>query len=351
MATKDWRQTSDIKKELTKNGNQFSFIQAVRLLNYIIRKDQQDNNQEDINIGRSIRVRPKLSLDFPANDIDSIEKIPGGNPLYLFTVTFLGLYGVSSPLPTFYTEDLMDEASDDVSVTRDFIDIINVPFYRLFYQCWSKYRQFVKIVDEQDTKYLEKLYCFLGLGIEKHRQEIKNVKSLIPYIGLFTQFPRSAQGLNRLLSDALQVDSMEIDQCIHRMASIPEDQRFFLGVSGSELGLNSYVGQEIDDRMGSFRIRIGPVDADTFHNFLPDTVKFETMTKLIRLYLDKPLIWETQIILRADEVRKVCLGKQRWSSLGWDTWVFSDENCLHDVSTRFQGEFHQFPTIFGRAMH
>ena len=340
MATQDWRQTSDIKEELIKNGKRFSFIQAERLLHYIIRKDHQgfgqDNRQDDRNIGRSIKVRPKLSLDFPNTDIDSIEEISGENPLYLLTVTFLGLYGVSSPLPTFYTEDLMDEVSEDVTVTRDFIDIINAPFYRLFYRCWSKYRQFVKIIDEQEPEYLERLYCFLGLGIEEHRQEIKNAQALIPYIGLFTQFPRSAQGLNRLLSDALKVDRMEIDQCIHRMAPIPEDQRLFLGVSGAELGLNSYLGQEIDDRMGSFRIRIGPVDADTFHDFLPNTDKFDTMAQLIRLYMDKPLIWENEMILSANEVKTVRLGEQRWSNLGWDTWMFSDENCPHDVSAKFQ---------------
>ncbi|MBW2567892.1 MAG: type VI secretion system baseplate subunit TssG [Deltaproteobacteria bacterium] len=75
MATQDWRQTFDIKEELLKNGNQFSFIQAVRLLHYIIRKDHQDDGRKDSNIGRSIRVRPKLSLDFPDTDIDSIEEI------------------------------------------------------------------------------------------------------------------------------------------------------------------------------------------------------------------------------------------------------------------------------------
>jgi len=132
------------------------------------------------------------------------------------------------------------------------------------------------------------------------------------------------------------MERMEIDQCISRMAAIPEDQRFFLGVSGAELGLNSYLGQEIDDRMGSFRIRIGPIDADTFHDFLPNTGKFDTMAQLIRLYMDKPLIWENEMVLNADEVKTVRLGEQRWSHLGWDTWMFSDKNYPHDVSAKFQ---------------
>lgn len=338
MATQDRRQAFDIKEELLKNGNRFSFIQAVRLLHYIIRKDHQDNRQEDSNAGRSIRARPKLSLDFPGTDIDSIEEISGENPLLLLTVTFLGLYGVSSPLPTFYIEDIMDEVSMDVSVTRDFLDIFNAPFYRLFYQCWSKYRQFIKIIDEQDPAYLERLFCFLGLGIERHRQEVPDVQALIPYIGVFTQFPRSAQGLKTLLTDALKEAHLEIVQCVSRTASIPEDQRIFLGASTANLGVNSYLGQEIDDRMGAFRIRVGPVDADAFHDFLPGTPKSDTMAQLVRLYLDKPLKWDSEVILDAREVRTVRLGESRWSHLGWDTWIFSEKSFPHDVSAKFQGQ-------------
>jgi len=130
---------------------------------------------------------------------------------------------------------------------------------------------------------------------------------------------------------------MEIIQCLPRMAPIPEDQRLFLGSSGAVLGVNTYLGQEMDDRMGAFRIRIGPVDADTFHEFLPDTQKFDTMSQLIRLYLDKPLVWENEIVLFGQEVKTVCLGEQRWSRLGWDTWVFSGKSYGQDVTATFKG--------------
>ncbi len=334
MATQDRRQTIDVKNDLVKNGGRFSFIQALRLLHYLIQRD----NNDDKMIGRAIRVRPKLSLDFPNTDIDTIEEISETPPLFLLTVTFLGLYGVSSPLPTFYTEDLMDEMSQDVSVTRDFLDIINAPFYRLFYQCWSKYRQYIKIIDDQDPVYLERLFCFLGLGIEKHRQEIPHTQALIPYIGLFTQFPRSALGLQTLLADMLKEPRMEIIQCIPRKAKIPEDQRLLIGISGNRVGISSYLGRQIDDRMGAFRIRVGPVDADAFHGFLPDTRKFHVMAQLVRLYLDSPLRWECELILRPEEVKTVCLGEPRWSRLGWDTWIFSEKSSHSDISVRFQGQ-------------
>lgn len=336
MAAKDRRPLLDIKADLLKNGRRFSFMQAVRLLHSVTGKTMQDESV----IGRTVRVRPKLSLDFPDTDIETIREISSDPERFLLTVTFLGLYGVSSPLPTFYTEDLMDESAEDISVTRDFLDIVNAPFYRLYYQCWTKYRQFIKIIDEQNPDYLERLFCFLGLGIETHRHDISNAPALIPYLGLFTQFPRSALGLSTLLAEVLQESRLTVVQCVPRKAVIPEDQRLFIGVAACHLGVDSYLGLEIDDRMGKFQIDIGPVDADAFHGFLPETPRFDLLGQLVHLYLDKPLQWQTKLILKADEARTTCLGGSRWSHLGLDTWIFSDQTypsepeVIFDEATR-----------------
>ncbi|MBN2254118.1 MAG: type VI secretion system baseplate subunit TssG [Deltaproteobacteria bacterium] len=331
MATSDRRPALDVKADLLNNGKRFSFMQAVRLLHSISRRTTRDETVID----RTVRARPKLSLDFPGTDIDTIRQLSEDPDRFLLTVTFLGLYGVSSPLPTFYTEDLMDEASEDISVTRDFLDIVNAPFYRLYYRCWTKYRQFVKIIDEQNPEYLERLFCFLGFGNEKHRRDISIAPALIPYIGLFTQFPRSALGLATLLSQILREPRVSVIQCVPRKAVIPEDQRLMIAISGSCLGIDSYIGQEVDDRMGKFRIDIGPVNAAVFHGLLPGSPVFHLMGDIIRLYLDKPLQWETRIALEAGEARTTRLGAPCWSRLGWDTWIFSDQTYPADAEVLF----------------
>ncbi|MFO8111269.1 MAG: type VI secretion system baseplate subunit TssG [Desulfosalsimonadaceae bacterium] len=67
-----------------------------------------------------------MSLAFPPADIDRIQEMDlQEHSGYEITANFLGLYGISSPLPTFYTEELMHEAAEDESVCRDFIDVIN----------------------------------------------------------------------------------------------------------------------------------------------------------------------------------------------------------------------------------
>lgn len=208
---------------------------------------------------------------------------------------------------------------DDLSVTRDFMDIINVPLYPLLYQCWSKYRLGIKVLEEKDRPTLERLYCPLGFSDKAARRTCMDGYKLLRYIGLFTQNPRSAVGLRALLADALDEDRMDVVSCVARRARIPDDQICRLGHSGNRLGRDTYAGDRIEDRMGKFRIRIGPLDWEGFHEWLPDTPRFAWMAHLIRLYMDQPLEWDMELVISGETARTSRLGEGYGSRLGWDT--------------------------------
>lgn len=324
MASQTGEQTPDIKNRLVTHGQRFSFIQAFRLLCFFIQKDTGSGLDKN-DIFKKIRTRPELSLDFPESDIISIEKISKDPSQCLITVTFLGLYGSSSPLPTFYTESLLHEQAEDKSVTRDFIDIINSPIYVNLFKVWGKYRLFFKIAEQYDPEVLHKLYCLLGLESEKLQKQVEDSYGLMRYIGLFTQFPRSAEGLQSLLADSLKEPSIRIRQCVKRLAEIPQDQRFVLGFSGNKLGENSYLGSEIIDKIGKFEIQIGTVNSESFHRFLPDKPAFGKLCNLVRFYLNQPLIWDLKLRLDSKIIKPAKLGGNRWSQLGWNSWVFSEK--------------------------
>ena len=110
--------------DLLKQGHGFSFFQALRLLRRCGGAGEESPGDRE-GADRSLRIRPDLSLGFPASDVARIEETPGGPAGYRVTVSFLGLYGASSPLPTFYTEDLIDEMLADSTTTRDFLDIFH----------------------------------------------------------------------------------------------------------------------------------------------------------------------------------------------------------------------------------
>jgi type VI secretion system protein ImpH len=309
-----------MKNALLKEGRRFSFIQVMRLLRFFVRR-ARDHVQDEKALSRNIRVRPELSLNFPETDIAGIEESDSEPSRYLVTATFFGLYGTSSPLPAFYTEDLLQERSEDRSITRDFLDIINMPLYELLFKRWGKYQLIHLIADQQDRRALQRLYCLLGLDSEYFRRHLENPYRLLRFIGLATQLPRSAEGLRAMLSAALEAADIEVVPCVERMAPIPEDQRLWLGESGNVLGEDSVLGEQVSDRMGKFRVRVGPVDADLLHHFLPDGKPFRDMAALIRFYLDQPLDWDLEIILEPGAAGGIVLGQEHWTRLGWNTWL------------------------------
>jgi len=324
MASQVGGSSFNLRVDLLKKGYEYSFFQAMRLVRLLSDELEKTEGREH-HEKENTRIRPDLSLAFPASDISKIEELTDDQPTFLITATFLGLYGPSSPLPTFYTEDLMDEDREDMSVARDFIDIFNHRLFVLLFRCWTKYRQFLKVVEEINPRDLERLFCFLGLGEKELREEAPESYPLLRYIGLFTQFPRSALGLETLLQDAFGEIPVRVLPCIKRKVKIPPDQRFHMGDSGNALGEDSFLGEEMDDRMGKFRLQIGPLKSEPFHSLLPGNPNHKRFTVLTKFYVMDPLEYDLELILAEKEAKTVCLGTPMWSRLGWDTWTFSTD--------------------------
>jgi type VI secretion system protein ImpH len=239
-------------------------------------------------------------------------------------------------LPTFYTEDLMDEVDDETRATKDFIDIIHQRLYHLLYQAWLKYRQFQQVSEERDSGHITRLFCLLGLGEPGFREGMDNAEQLLRYLGLFSQSPRSALGLKTVLKDHLNLP-VDILPCVQRKAKIPIDQRIQLGSRNAGLGLDSFLGEEMDDRMGKFRIRVGPLDEQRYRAFIPGSELYNRLVFLTGLYVLDPLEYDIDVTMAASQAQTVCLGGSRWASLGHDTWIFSGETLGRTTSRFYPG--------------
>ncbi len=323
MADTARRTALTVKEDLLADPARYSFFQAVVLLRHFFFNETAPPDDFTF-VYDALRVRPHLSLSFPGSDMTSLsEDASGPFPVYHITATFLGLYGSSSPLPTFYTEDLIEEHSEDVSVTRDFLDVINSPLYPLLLRAVGKYRLFYLLRDARSPEISERIFCLLGYGHEALRERIPRVDRLPRFIGLFSQWPRSAMGLRALVSDALGGAPVRIVPNVPRMVKIPEDQRLILGVQGASVGVDAHLGCEIKDIMGAIRMIIGPVDEKTFHASLAGQENFHWVEELVSLYLSEPIECRLEVELYRDEARPARLGAGKWGALGHDAWVFS----------------------------
>jgi len=333
MADENGRPTAKLTERLLREGRRFSFIQAFRFLLLHLRRE----SGTDIDIGelvKKIRVRPELSLAFPGSDITKIEEsTPPGS--FMVTAAFLGLYGASSPLPTFYTEDLLQELGRDRSISRDFYDIFNSRLYSLYFGIWKHYHLFFNIAEIPDKDVLQRLYCLAGLGGETLRESVGDPYGMLRYIGLATQFPRSAEGLRALLADGLSEPAIHITQCQERIANIPEDQRLFLGVSGNILGEDTCLGEGVADRAGNFRVHIGPVGKEAFDSYIPGRPDFQKLGQLIRFYLDQPLTWDVEVTLKPEDLTTTVVSSQ--AMLGCNTWILSEGAIPMECCVLFPG--------------
>lgn len=316
--------------ELLEKSHEFSFVQVMRLARRYL-----DPNGEagipGVSWQERVRIRPELSLAFPASDVSKVER--DGDDLKV-TATFLGLYGPSSPLPTFYTEDLMDEASSDESVFRDFLDIIHQRLYHLYFECWSKYRLLIRIIEEDNHIDRERLLCLIGLGERELADSVPEAFSLLRYTGILTQYPRSATGLATMLRDMLGMKDLRIMQNVKRMVPIPADQRMRLGVGNCRLGIDTVLGSQIADRMGKFRMRIGPLTWRECNDLLPGTPRHDRLTRYTRFYLTDPLEVDVELVLAAGEAKPIRLGDPD-ARVGLNTWCFSGDS-LGEVSAVFR---------------
>ncbi len=325
MAAKIGSAAAAVEEQLLAHGERFSYFQAIRLLRLFGKARGMETG--------SLRIRPKLSLGFPENDIDSIEPLPDGG--YRITANFFGLYGVASPLPTYYTEDLFEEEREGRHATRDFLDVIHYATYPLLFDAWRKHRLQDRVLEDGDAGVLDLLYSFVGLHASDLRDGLPVNDGLLRYAGLFNLHPRSALGLNTLLADAFNPAKVQVQCCTLQYVPIPADQRLHLGLQANQLGEDTYLGSQVDDYSGSITITLSDLPEDSFHQLLPGTPGHKRLEFLTRFYLVDPLEVRVVLELRHEDARAArtlkVLGAAveatpesattNWTRLGFDTWL------------------------------
>ncbi|KVP81065.1 type VI secretion protein [Burkholderia ubonensis] len=296
----------------------FAYFQAIRLLRRIVRERRGDAACRPA-VPMPIHTRPDLALSFPDTDIERIDKTEGGG--YRVIANFFGLYGVSSPLPTFYTEDLIDEALKGRHAARSFLDLLHQILYPLLYDAWLKYRLPQRIIEEHDTAALRPLYALAGIDTHATRDAGLHEHALLRYIGLLSQRPRSALGLRALLTDALAPAMVDIEQCVPQWLPIPNDQRTHVGEHMHQIGIDARIGTRMRDDDGRLRIVLRNVPGPLFHSLMPGGDAFRQLRFLTRLYLTQPFVVDVEVRVRISDAHPAHCGSDAWSRVGLDTWL------------------------------
>lgn len=147
-----------------------------------------------------VRFRPHPGMGFPASEIKGLE--PAGNPDVPPTVriTFMGLYGVESPLPTPYIDDIA-QRKEGHEATTDFLDIFNHRLIAQFYRIWRKYSYPATFEAGGKDKTSQYLLGLAGLGIDGCAGNIATPASrFLALLPVMLLPGRTAEGLTSLVS-------------------------------------------------------------------------------------------------------------------------------------------------------
>jgi len=333
MGTRSRGTDSPLERTLFKKGYSFTFFQAVKLLE-ILYPEQNSVGTHSEPAREPVRFTSKVSLEFPAGDIDEIAAPDTPGEPADMAVNIMGLAGALGPLPAAYTELILERARKKDTALRDFLDIFNHRLIALLYRVRKISRIGFDFASPQHSNVARYLYSLMGLGTAglQQRMQVPD-RALLFYTAHFARQGRSMAGLESLLADyfGIAIKGRQFRGQWHRIA---DDQITMLGISGQNqiLGDTATIGTRVWDQQGKFELRVGPLSAEELLFFLPDGTAFAPLCELTRFYVGTGLDFEIVLIARKGDIPTADLGGTMGPRLGWTSWLGTREReTEHDT--------------------
>lgn len=145
-----------------------------------------------------VRFRPDPGMGFPASELKSVEWCSEGGPATVRT-RLLGLYGVDSPLPTAYLDDIAQRREGHEAL-QGFLDIFNHRIFTQFYRVWRKYSYPATFAAGGSDATSQCLLGLVGLGIPGSAEQIATPMSrFLALLGVMRLPTRNAEGITALV--------------------------------------------------------------------------------------------------------------------------------------------------------
>jgi type VI secretion system protein ImpH len=352
MTSADYAAKEDFLSRLEAEPWNFDFFHTVRQMS-AMNADMPGVGVSD-RVGEDpVRFCQQPTMAFPPNTLSKYDppRVSSGGaqiPPRLY-VCFMGMLGPHGPLPLHLTEYAHERELHfkDWTFSR-FLDVFNHRLISLFYRAWAvnqmpasfdrsmaaagidpaalKHDQRQEALIEDEDKYATYIGALFGLGMEalRLRDPVPDLSKLY-FAGRLASAAPGPEGLRAILSDFFGVP-VEIDEFSGHWLDLPKEYHCRLGGSAvdrapSSLGSGAVAGQRVWDCQGKFRIKVGPMDLETYQRLLPGTPSAKRLEGWIRNFVGDEFAWEAVLILKKTEVPRTKLGGG--ARVGWTTWSYS----------------------------
>lgn len=315
-----------LEQLLAERPSGFSFFQAVRLMEQLHPEREGVGGWGDPT-REVVRFTVSPALAHPVGEIRSLTPVQDEAP-GVMDVHMMGMVGPSGVLPHEYTRLTADRERQKDSALKDFLDLFHHRLISLFYLAWRKNRADLHFESAPAGGGVPRhLLDLLGLGLEpwQDRLDIPD-EVLIHYAGLLGPQPRGAVALRQLLQNQLGIQ-VQVQEFVGGWFRLRANDLCHLGSDdeATRLGQGAVVGDEVWDPQSRVRLRLGPMDRETFDRLLPGGDLRTRLASLVRFFGQEEHEFEICLVLKAEDVRGVELGEPDAAPprLGWGTWLQS----------------------------
>ena len=264
-----WKGTASVRDWLFTEPWEFHFFQAIRLLE-LLSPDRVPPGEGSDPEDEVVRLSSRVSLEYPASELQQVVPDPSGGAPTL-VANLLGLAGPSGPLPEPDTELVIERVWNKDPAIRDFLDIFNHRLLSLLVRVRKTHDPSFTTVRPSEGRIAHYLYCFFGMGWTQLLDRLRvDDRCLLHYAGILSQHPRSAGGLEQILSDYFGTRA-RVRQLVGGWCDLADGQQTRIGITGCNqiLGQDAILGTRVWDQQTRFQVNLGPMSINYFLDFLP----------------------------------------------------------------------------------